>query len=159
MDDVRTAPGTTLRWSVLLQLRLGRRIKGSDWADLGRTGPAIGRRRRVAGGARRPAHCTTRVADRFARPAPGQTWLVAEHGAAAVTDLAEELAADLAEALDALAAAEGRPALAVLDGWFHDVPPPWDEPTALGTAASADPGEEPGGREDGQKPTRGGSAS
>ena len=50
------------------------------------------------------------------------TWLAAEHGAAAVTDLAEELAADLAEAFDALAAAEGRPALAVLDGWFHDVP-------------------------------------
>ena len=42
------------------------------------------------------------------------TWLGAEHGAAAVTDLAEELAADLAEALGALAAAEGRPALAVL---------------------------------------------
>jgi hypothetical protein len=54
------------------------------------------------------------------------TWLVAEHGAAAVTDLAEELAADLAEALDALAAAEGRPALAVL-GWL--VP---RRPAALG---------------------------
>ena len=87
------------------------------------------------------------------------TWLVAEHGAAAVTDLTEELAADLAEALDALAAAEGRPALAVLDGWFHDVPPPWGGPTTPGTAAPADPGEAPGGREDGQKPTRGGSAS
>ena len=58
------------------------------------------------------------------------TWLAAEHGAAAVTDLAEELAADLAEAFEALAAAEGRPALAVLDGWFHDVPPPWADPHA-----------------------------
>jgi hypothetical protein len=37
------------------------------------------------------------------------TWLAAEHGAAAVTDLAEELAADLAEAFEALAAAEDRP--------------------------------------------------
>ena len=43
------------------------------------------------------------------------TWLAAEHGTAAVIDLAEELAADLAEAFDAVAAAEGRPALAVLD--------------------------------------------
>ena len=48
------------------------------------------------------------------------TWLAAEHGAAAVIDLAEEPAADLAEAFDAVAAAEGRPALAVLDSWFHD---------------------------------------
>ena len=51
--------------------------------------------------------------------------LAAEHGAAAVTDLAEELAADLAEAFEALAAAEGRSALVVLDGWFHDVPEPF----------------------------------
>jgi hypothetical protein len=92
------------------------------------------------------------------------TWLVAEHGAAAVTDLAEELAADLAKALDAFAAAEGRPALAVLDCWFHDVPPPWDGSTIPETAATADPdeadpGEAPGVREVGQKPTRGGSAS
>jgi hypothetical protein len=36
------------------------------------------------------------------------TWLAAEHGAAAMIDLAEELAADLAEAFDAVAAAEGR---------------------------------------------------
>ena len=36
------------------------------------------------------------------------TWLAAEHGAAAVIDLAEELAADLAEAFDAVAAAEGQ---------------------------------------------------
>ena len=61
------------------------------------------------------------------------TWLVAEHGAAAVTDLAEELAADLAKALDAFAAAEGRPALAVLDCWFHDVPPPWDGSSSDGS--------------------------
>ena len=52
------------------------------------------------------------------------TWLAAEHGTAAVIDLAEELAADLAEAFDAVAAAEGQAALAVLDRWFHDVPPP-----------------------------------
>jgi hypothetical protein len=84
-----------------------------------------------------------------------RTWLVAEHGAAAVTDLAEELAADLAEALDALAAAEGRPALAVLDGWFDDVPPPWGgRPTTPQTATTADPDETPRGRADGQKPTR-----
>jgi hypothetical protein len=51
-------------------------------------------------------------------------WLAAAHGAGAVRDLAEELAVDLAEALAALAAAEGRPALAVLDDWFHDVPAP-----------------------------------
>ena len=56
-------------------------------------------------------------------------WLAAAHGAAAVRDLAEELAVDLAEAFAALAAAEGRSALAVLDGWFHDVParPPGPE--------------------------------
>ena len=52
------------------------------------------------------------------------TWLVREHGPAAVRDLAEELALDLAEAFDALAAAERRAALAVLDAWFHDHPAP-----------------------------------
>jgi len=41
-----------------------------------------------------------------------------------VRDLAEELAVDLAEAFAALAAAEGNPALTVLDGWFNDVPEP-----------------------------------
>lgn len=51
-------------------------------------------------------------------------WLAREHGPDAVRDLAEELAVDLAEAFDALAAAEGRPALEVLDAWFHDDPPP-----------------------------------
>ena len=51
-------------------------------------------------------------------------WVAAERGADAVRDLAEELAVDLAEAFAALAAAEGRSALAVLDGWFHDVPVP-----------------------------------
>ena len=51
-------------------------------------------------------------------------WLAAAHGAAAVRDLAEELAVDLAEAFAALAAAEGNPALTVLDGWFNDVPEP-----------------------------------
>ena len=52
------------------------------------------------------------------------TWLAATHGAGAVQDVAEELAVDLAEAFAELAAAEGQPALAVLDGWFHDVPEP-----------------------------------
>ena len=51
-------------------------------------------------------------------------WLAAEHGEGAVRDLAEELAVDLAEAFAALAAAEGNPALTVLDSWFHDVPEP-----------------------------------
>jgi len=51
-------------------------------------------------------------------------WLAGGHGAAAMTDLAEEAATDLAEAFQALAAAENRPALAVLDDWFHDIPPP-----------------------------------
>jgi hypothetical protein len=55
-------------------------------------------------------------------------WLAAAHGAAAVRELAEELAVDLAEAIAAVAAAEGRSALVVLDGWFHDMPAPsWPE--------------------------------
>ena len=87
------------------------------------------------------------------------TWLVAEHGAAAVTDLAEELAADLAEAFDALAAAEGRPALAVLDGWFHDVPPPWRGPRHRGRPPPQTPVRHLAAARTGQKPTRGGSAS
>ena len=64
--------------------------------------------------------------------------LAAVYGAAAVRDLAEELAVDLAEAFAALAAAEGRPALTVLDGWFHDVPPPCTarHPTAPETATT-----------------------
>ena len=87
------------------------------------------------------------------------TWLVAEHGATTATDLAEELAADLAEVMDALATAQGRPDLAVPHGWFHDVPPPWRGPTTPETPATAVPGEAPRGREDGQKPPRGGPAS
>ena len=83
------------------------------------------------------------------------TWLAAEHGAAAVIDLAEELAADLAEAFDAVAAAEGRPALAVLDRWFHDVPPP---ATAPGPTRTADPSEAPRGREDREQSPGGGAA-
>jgi len=51
-------------------------------------------------------------------------WLEREHGPEALRDLAEELAVDLAEAFDALAAAEGRPPLEVLDAWFHDDPVP-----------------------------------
>ena len=81
------------------------------------------------------------------------TWLAAEHGAAAVTDLAEELAADLAEAFQALAAAENRPALAVLDGWFHDIPPP--RGPAPAEPFAAEPGEDPRGPDDREKPTGG----
>jgi hypothetical protein len=83
------------------------------------------------------------------------TWRAAEHGAAAVIDLAEELAADLAEAFDAVAAAEGRPALAVLDRWFHDVPPPAAAP---GPTRPADPSEAPRGREDREQSPGGGAA-
>jgi hypothetical protein len=82
------------------------------------------------------------------------TWLAAEHGAAAVTDLAEELADDLAEAFEALAAAEGRSALAVLDSWLHDVPPPCG-PAAPHPPATAGPGEGPRRCEDRELPTRG----
>ena len=69
--------------------------------------------------------------------------LAAEHGAAAVTDLAEELAADLAEAFEALAAAEGRSALVVLESWFHDIPEPFSAaaaPTDIGGHQDADRG-------------------
>ena len=86
------------------------------------------------------------------------TWLAAEHGAAAVLDLAEELAADLAEAFDAVAAADGQAALAVLDRWFHDVPPP-PPATAPELTSAADPGEAPRGRGDREQPQRGGAAS
>jgi hypothetical protein len=41
-----------------------------------------------------------------------------------VLDLAEELAVDLAEALDAIAVAERRDQVEVADGWFHDHPAP-----------------------------------
>jgi hypothetical protein len=85
------------------------------------------------------------------------TWLAAEHGAAAVIDLAEELAADLAEAFDAVAGGEGRPALAVLDRWFHDVPPP--PAAAPGPARAADPSEALRGREDREQLPGGGAAS
>jgi hypothetical protein len=69
--------------------------------------------------------------------------LAAAHGAAAVTDLVEELAVDLAEALEALAATEGRSALVVLDSWFHDVPEPLSAtaaPTDIGGHQKADRG-------------------
>jgi hypothetical protein len=85
------------------------------------------------------------------------TWLAAEHGPTAVIDLAEELAADLAEAFEALAAAEGQPALAVLDSWFHDAPPP--PTTAPGPTRAADPRAVPPGRKDREQPPRGGAAS
>ena len=47
-------------------------------------------------------------------------WLAHKHGLAAVLDLAEELAVDLAEALGAIAAVEQRDAVEVADRWFHD---------------------------------------
>jgi hypothetical protein len=51
-------------------------------------------------------------------------WLARTYGPVAVQDLAEELAVDLAEAFDALASAEGRDPLTLLDAWFHDQPAP-----------------------------------
>jgi hypothetical protein len=51
-------------------------------------------------------------------------WLAREHCLGAVVDLAEELAVDLAEALDAIAAVEQRDAVEVADRWFHDQPAP-----------------------------------
>jgi hypothetical protein len=51
-------------------------------------------------------------------------WLARTYGLIAVQDLAEELAVDLAEAFDALAYAEGRDPMVVLDAWFHDQPAP-----------------------------------
>ena len=63
----------------------------------------------------------------------------------------------LAEAFDALAAAEGRPALAVCDGWFHDVPPP--PAAAAAPHPATHPGEDPRGREERDEPTGGGAAS
>jgi hypothetical protein len=69
--------------------------------------------------------------------------LGAEHGDEAVRDAAEELAVDLAEAVEALAAAEGRPALAVLDGWFPGVAVPYV--AAVAASGSMKDGEDPGG--------------
>jgi hypothetical protein len=50
--------------------------------------------------------------------------LAREHGPAAVLDLAEELAVDLAEALGAIAAVEQRDAVEVADRSFSDQPGP-----------------------------------
>lgn len=47
-------------------------------------------------------------------------WLGARHGSAAIVELAEELAVDLAEAFSALAAVERLDPIAVADSWFHD---------------------------------------
>src|SRR4051794_24647668 len=86
-------------------------------------------------------------------------WLVHEHGLAGVLDLAEELAVDLAEAVDAIAAAEQRDGLEVADRWFHDQPAP-DVPgptatlgfrTPTGVAAGAAPRR--AGRRPGLAPT------
>jgi hypothetical protein len=52
------------------------------------------------------------------------TWLARAHGPAALLDLAEALAVDLAEALGAIAAVEQRDAVELADRWFHDQPPP-----------------------------------
>jgi hypothetical protein len=68
-------------------------------------------------------------------------WLRSAHGSDAVRDLAEELAVDLAEALDALAAAERRDPLALVDVWFHDDPAPQiPDATAHGEAVDPDHG-------------------
>jgi hypothetical protein len=48
------------------------------------------------------------------------SWLLHRYGAAALQDLAEELAVDLAEAFDALASVECRDPLTMLDAWFSD---------------------------------------
>jgi hypothetical protein len=63
-------------------------------------------------------------------------WLGREHGPHAVSDLAEELAVDLAEALEALAGVERRDPLELADRWFHDQAPP--------PQPARPPGREPG---------------
>ena len=67
------------------------------------------------------------------------TWLARGHGPAAWLDLAEELAVDLAEALDAIAAVEQRDPVEDADRWFHEQPAP-DVP-----GAAADPGRDGSG--------------
>jgi hypothetical protein len=66
-------------------------------------------------------------------------WLARAHGSAAVQDLAEELAVDLAEAFDALASVDGRDPLTLLDAWFHDQP----EPDLPGAPAGSTPRDRP----------------
>jgi hypothetical protein len=70
---------------------------------------------------------------------------VHEHGPAALLDLAEELAVDLAEALDAIAAVEQRDAVRVADRWVPPIssrrtcpgpPQTQDGPTSAGDATS-----------------------
>ena len=56
------------------------------------------------------------------------TRLSATHGPVAVRDLAEALAADLAELLGAFAETHQRDPLAVLDEWTHDEPLPFSAP-------------------------------
>jgi hypothetical protein len=70
-----------------------------------------------------------------AAPREVTAWLAHEHGPTAVLDLAEELAVDLAEAMEAIAAVEQRAAVEVADRWFHDQPAP-DVP-----GPAADPGQ------------------
>jgi hypothetical protein len=60
------------------------------------------------------------------------TWLADTHGHDALRDLAETLAADIAELLGAFADANNRDPLDVLDEWNHDVPPPFTPPTGSG---------------------------
>lgn len=50
--------------------------------------------------------------------------LTEQYGATGLRDLAEVLAADMAELMMMLAHVEGRPPLDVLDEWTHDEPPP-----------------------------------
>lgn len=57
-----------------------------------------------------------------AGPREATAGLAHGHDLAAVLDLAEELAVDLAETPDAIAAVEQCDAVEVAEGWFHDQP-------------------------------------
>jgi|SRR4051812_14219974 hypothetical protein len=52
------------------------------------------------------------------------TLVTEQYGVPGLRDLAEHLAADLAEAFEILARVEQRPAVELLDEWHHDEPPP-----------------------------------
>lgn len=71
------------------------------------------------------------------------SWLADTHGPHAVRDLAEALAADLAELLGAFAAANQRDPLTVLDEWTHDLPLPQgaidNQPQTSGSSSAVGP--------------------
>jgi hypothetical protein len=48
------------------------------------------------------------------------SWLLDEHGPAAVVAFTEALVFDLAAAMEAIGSLEGRDTVAVIDAWFHD---------------------------------------